>query len=227
MTGFTTPNSSTQQQAPIKPWVIGVSGGSGSGKTYFAKALAKELSQKRGEDVCSVIYQDHFYKDQSAKFDFDGGSVNFDHPEALDFRLFADCIENLKRGQSVRIPQYDFKTHSRQGEGVLMNPRPVLIADGTLIFHYPFVRELFDELVFIETKEDLRFSRRLDRDVRERGRTPEGVRAQFLNQVKPMHDQFVEPCSNYSGLIIRSPSDFEGVLQTCVAHALAAQKQSD
>jgi len=204
--------STTQSELiSAQPWVVGIAGGSGSGKTYFSNALLKEL----GEDNCAVLYQDHFYKDQSAQFDFDGGSVNFDHPEALDFRLFADCIQKLKSGQDVRTPQYDFKTHSRIGDGNLLCPRPVLIADGTLIFHYAFVRELIDELIFIETAEDLRFSRRLERDVRERGRTPEGVKAQFHSQVKPMHDQYVEACAVYATRIVKTQDDFQSTLSHC------------
>ncbi|MBX3019744.1 MAG: uridine kinase [Bdellovibrionaceae bacterium] len=206
VTGFTTQN---------RPLLIGISGGSGSGKTYFARALAEKLGAKN----CTVIYQDHFYKDQSAHFDFDGGSVNFDHPDAIDFKLFAQCLTDLRAGRDVRIPHYDFKTHSRIGDGQPLAVHPVIIADGTLIFHYPEVRALFDLRVFLDTPEELRFSRRLDRDVRERGRTPEGVRSQFETQVKPMHDLFVAPCRAYTEQVIEKPEDFARVLDFCVKSA--------
>lgn len=204
VTGFTTPSN-------VKPWLIGISGGSGSGKTYFARALARRL----GEQNCTIVYQDHFYKDQSARFDFDGGAVNFDHPDAIDFELFARCLRELKDGHDTRIPQYDFKTHSRIGDGAPMAVHPIVIADGTLIFHYPEVRALFDQMVFLDTEEALRFQRRLDRDVRERGRTPEGVRSQFFGQVKPMHDLYVAPGRGFTTHVVEKPEDFDRVLDAC------------
>ena len=200
MTGSTKPN---------KPFLLGVAGGSGSGKTYFARAVRERLGPK----LCEIIYQDNFYIDQSRKFDFDGGSVNFDHPDAIDFALLAEKLRALKSGQAAEIPIYDFKTHSRQGETIRVEPVRVIITDGILIFHSPEVRALFDELVFFDTPEELRFLRRLERDVQERGRTPEGVKNQFYKQVKPMHDQFVAPSKAFAHHVVTDVGSYEDVLK--------------
>lgn len=192
---------------------MGVAGGSGSGKTFFAQALIKKL----GLENCQLVYQDNFYIDQSHRFDFDGGSVNFDHPESIDFQLLAQCLEQLKSGQDTDIPIYDFVTHRRQTQNLHLKGKKVVIVDGILIFHSEPVRRLLDELVFFDTPEELRFQRRIHRDVKERGRTPEGVRQQFLNQVKPMHDLFVEPSKSFASRVVREQGDFESVLQEYVA----------
>ena len=196
-----------------RPHVIGIAGGSGSGKTYFAEALRNQL----GPQFCEIIYQDSFYIDQSARFDFDGGSVNFDHPDSIDFELLAERISNLKTNRTTEIPIYDFRTHKRKSETVRVEPKPIILVDGILIFHTEKVRSLFDDLVFFDTSEVLRFSRRLERDVNERGRKPEGVENQFLKQVKPMHDTFVEPSKCFAKITVREPGDFNIVLnQYCI-----------
>jgi uridine kinase len=170
-------------------YIIGVAGGSGSGKTFFAQALAKRL----GPEVCSVIYQDNYYHDQSNKFDHDGGSVNFDHPKSLDFDLLASHLTELKSQNDIRVPIYEFSTHKRLQETIYQPVKKVIIVDGILILTQPKLLDIFDDTVFVHTPENIRFERRLSRDVAERGRTPEGVTNQFERQVKPMHDLFVEP----------------------------------
>lgn len=187
-----------------KTFILGVSGGSGSGKTYFAEALHKLL----GEECCEIISQDNYYIDQSKRFDFDGGSVNFDHPESIDFKLLAYQLNDLRHGKDVQIPIYDFRTHSRTEETRLITPKKLIIVDGILIFHPQDLRTMFDDLIFFDTDEDLRFSRRLDRDIKERGRAAEGVRNQFYKQVKPMHDQFVEPSKYFAKSIVKCEDDF-------------------
>ncbi len=178
--------------------IVGVAGGSGSGKTTFAKRLRERL----GESECCVLGQDSYYFDQSKKFDHDGGSVNFDHPDSIDFNLLAKHISELKKGSSVNVPIYDFATHSRSSEGDTLNPRRLIFVDGILIFSQPQVVEELDYKIYIDCPEDLRFERRLHRDVTERGRTKEGVRNQFYKQVKPMHDLFVEPSKDVACDII-------------------------
>lgn len=194
-------------------FLLGVSGGSGSGKTYFAQALQAVL----GSDVCEIISQDNYYIDQSQRFDFDGGSVNFDHPDSIDFGLLASHLAAFKRGEAVDVPLYDFKTHSRLAQTLRVEPKPVIIIDGILIFHPPEVRTKFDDLIYFDTNEDLRFSRRLERDTKERGREPEGVRNQFYKQVKPMHDLFVEPCIKHAKTVVRENENFAEVLASLSA----------
>lgn len=191
--------------------VVGVAGGSGSGKTYFASALREKL----GTDQSVLIYQDNFYKDQSKQFDFDGGSVNFDHPDSLDFPLLAKCLEKLKKGETTQIPIYDFVTHSRLSRTEEHKAKKFVIVDGILILHPPEVRAQLDYKVYFDTPEGLRFQRRLERDVKERGRTPEGVRNQFERQVKPMHDLFVEPSMTHANRVVNDQAQFDACLAEC------------
>lgn len=207
MTVSIKPNSEACAHS-AKPHLIGVAGGSGSGKTFFAQQIQKHL----GSQNCEIVYQDNFYIDQSKKFDFDGGSVNFDHPSSIDFELLAQHMAELKAGKVTQIPIYDFKTHSRKSQTLKIQPTPIIIVDGILIFHSKEVRSQFDDLVFFDTPEELRFQRRLDRDVKERGREPEGVRNQFLKQVKPMHDQFVAPSIKHARTVISEMGQFDEIL---------------
>lgn len=188
-----------------RSFILGVAGGSGSGKTYFAKALQRAL----GDEVATIVYQDNFYIDQSNRFDHDGGSVNFDHPDSLELSLLASSLKSLREGHTTQIPTYDFVTHSRNEKTLPIKPTSIIIVDGILIFHPDYLREQFDEMVFFDTPEELRYSRRLERDVSERGRTPEGVKAQFLKQVKPMHDEFVEPSKVHAHTIVKDLGDYQ------------------
>lgn len=180
------------------PLIVGVAGGSGSGKTTFVKRLAQEL----GPDLCTIVGQDSYYIDQSHKFDGDGGSVNFDHPDSLEFSLMAKHLKLLKENQPIEVPIYDFPTHKRLEKVIHLAPKPIVLVDGILILSQPDVVQELDEAIFIDCDENLRYERRLKRDVEERGRTPLGVFRQFHNQVKPMHDQFVEPSKKEATLIV-------------------------
>jgi len=172
-----------------RPVIVGIAGGSGSGKTTFAERLRANL----GADRCVIISQDNYYHDQSHRFDGDGGSVNFDHPKALDFELLGRHLHSLARQQPVEIPLYDFASHSRLEETLSVVPKPLILVEGILIFTSEHVVAHLHHRIFIDCPEPLRFRRRLERDVTERGRSPAGVKAQFHAQVKPMHDRFVEP----------------------------------
>jgi uridine kinase len=198
------------------PFIIGLAGGSGSGKTFFASALKAKL----GSDICEIVLQDNFYFDQSQKFDGDGGSVNFDHPDSIDFKLLAQNLRELKNGNAVDIPIYDFPTHSRKKETLTIQPKSVILVDGILIFHAVEVRGLFDDLIFFDTPEQVRYQRRLHRDIHERGRTAEGVKAQFLKQVKPMHDTFVEPSKIHAKTLVTDDLIFKKLMDLyCQIHA--------
>ncbi|MBN21282.1 MAG: uridine kinase [Bdellovibrionaceae bacterium] len=184
--------------AKTKPIIIAISGGSGSGKTTLSREIRNFLSPQN----CGVLYQDSYYIDQSNQFDKDGGRVNFDHPSAIDFKLLETHVSDLKKGKPISIPFYNFSTHTRSDKIQLFEPKPYIIVDGILILNSNPLKELFDFIVFIKTSEDVRFERRLKRDVEERGRTPQGVKAQFENQVKPMHDEYVEPHASSAHLIV-------------------------
>lgn len=179
------------------PYCIGIAGGSGSGKT----TLAELLHEYGGLEHSVLILQDSYYRDQSHLFDVDGGKVNFDHPSSLDFPLLAQHLEALKNGMSVEVPIYDFSTHQRLKRTIQIAPKPLIIVDGILILDSEIVREKFDHSIFVQAQEKTRFQRRLERDVRERGRTPDGVKNQFFKQVKPMHDQFVEPSLRHADFV--------------------------
>lgn len=196
-----------------KPFLVGVSGGSGSGKTFFSENLVRQLTKCYSENICEIVYQDNFYIDQSQRFDSDGGSVNFDHPDSIDFLLLAEHLKILKAGNATEIPTYDFVSHKRKKETIKILPKKVIIVDGILIFHPENIRSLFDDLIFFDTPEELRFTRRLERDVKERGRTPDGVREQFFKHVKPMHDQFVEPSKKFAKTIVKDVGFLDQVLK--------------
>ena len=193
-------------------FILGISGGSGSGKTTFAELLNSRLHESFGESVCSVLAQDSYYIDQSSRFDHDGGSVNFDHPDAIDFELLGHHLFDLKRGKSVEVPIYDFKTHSRLDQVKSFDGREIILVDGTLILSQECVRNVLDLSVFIDTPEQLRFDRRLRRDIEERGRTPEGVHKQFYSQVKPMHDLFVGPSMDHADFCASDLLGFDTLL---------------
>lgn len=168
--------------------LVGIAGGSGSGKTTFANSLNSFFGDKS-----AILYQDNYYKDQSSRFDFDGGSVNFDHPDAIDFDLLINHASNLKNGQKIDLPHYDFATHTRLEKTSFFESKEIIFVDGILIFCNSNLMSLFDFKIFTDCEENVRFERRLKRDIEERGRTKDGVIAQFNNQVKPMHNLFVEP----------------------------------
>lgn len=178
-----------------KPLIVGICGGSCSGKTTLAKQLQKAFG---GPEQCGLIFQDSYYFDQSSKFKGDGENVNFDHPSSLDFKHMAEHLKALKEGHSVELPIYDFVTHKRKNESLKLDPKPVILVDGTLILSQLEIRSLLDVSIFLDVEEHIRLERRKKRDVTERGRELNGVIKQFQNHVKPMHDEFVQPSANFA-----------------------------
>lgn len=180
------------------PLVIGIAGGSGSGKT----TVAQTILQRVGPDRISFLQHDAYYKDLSGLPPTQRAEVNFDHPNSLESDLLIQHIRTLREGRPVEIPIYDFSTHSRTTKTYTVQPRGVILVEGILIFVEPDLRDLFDVKIFVDTDSDLRFIRRLQRDISERGRTTESVIKQYLNTVRPMHLEFVETSKRYADVII-------------------------
>ena len=193
----------------LRPFVVGIAGGSGAGKTRLALALQEHFGYSR----CHILSQDSYYVDHLQDFIEDGGAVNFDHPDAIDFALMTRQLAQLKNGEAVDVPTYDFSRHHRLPQTQHVESRPLLIVEGILILSAAPLRALFDESVFLEVPEALRFSRRLQRDTRERGRKEDGVRKQFQNHVKPMHDAYVEPTSRYATRVLKDDAEINAYVQ--------------
>ena len=181
-----------------RPLVIGIAGGSGSGKT----TVAQEILQRVGPDRIAFIQHDSYYKDLSGLPPAQRAEVNFDHPNSLDNELLAHDVESLRAGLSIEVPIYDFASHSRTDRTYAVSARGVIIVEGILIFAEAALRSLFDVKLYVDTDSDLRFIRRLQRDISERGRTMESVIRQYLATVRPMHMEFVEPSKRYADVII-------------------------
>ena len=181
-----------------QPLVIGIAGGTGSGKTTVANAIFKQV----GENIVSYLPHDAYYKDLSNLPPAQRVAINFDHPHSLDTDLMKKHIEQLKAGQRVELPVYDFTTHSRTNQTKKILPNPVLLVEGILIFVDPELRDLFDVKLFVDTDADIRLIRRIQRDIAERGRTLDSVLQQYQATVRPMHLEFVEPSKRYADVII-------------------------
>ncbi|MEN8241445.1 MAG: uridine kinase [Chloroflexota bacterium] len=181
-----------------QPLVIGIAGGSGSGKT----TVATEILQSVGEAIASYIPHDAYYKDLSKLPENQRKAINFDHPNSLDTELMIEHIQALRAGDGIELPIYDFTTHSRTEECIPIPPNPVILVEGILIFAHPELRELFDVKLFVDTDSDIRLIRRIRRDISERGRTIESVLEQYEETVRPMHLEFVENSKRYADVII-------------------------
>jgi len=171
------------------PVIVGVAGGSGSGKTTVARSVHRRLGPERA----ALVAQDSYYRVVDWSSAGPPERYNFDHPDALDVELLVEHLDRLRRGLAVDVPVYDFTTHRRGSAVVRLQPRAVVVVDGTLILALPEVRRQLDLKVFVDVAADLRFIRRLRRDVTERCRSMEGTVAQYLDTVRPMHEDWVEP----------------------------------
>ena len=181
-----------------RPIIIGIAGGTGSGKTTVVQEILKALG---GSDVL-VIMHDSYYRDRSDVPLEERRKANYDHPDALETSLLVDDLHRLRAGQAVDLPVYDFATYTRCRESLRVEPRRVIIVEGILVLADQRLRELMDIKVFVETDADVRLIRRLQRDVQERGRTVDSVIEQYLRTVRPMHLEFVEPSKRYADIIL-------------------------
>ncbi|BAH42885.1 MULTISPECIES: uridine kinase [Brevibacillus] len=180
------------------PVLIGVAGGSGSGKT----TVAKELYRQFQNDSVTMIEQDSYYKDQSHLSPEERALTNYDHPFAFDNDLLLAHLQELMQGKAIQKPIYDFKVHNRKPEQIQVDPKDVIILEGMLILEDERIRNLMDIKVYVDTDADVRIARRIVRDIEERGRSLDSVVTQYLNVVRPMHLQFIEPTKRYADVII-------------------------
>ena len=182
----------------MQPIILGVAGGSGSGKTTIVEEIVRAL----GSDRVSVIHHDSYYCDRSSVPAEERESINYDHPDALETGLLVRHLQELRAGRAAEVPVYDFSTHTRTGRVVQVQPSPVVIVEGILILAERALRELMDIRVFVRTDADLRVIRRIERDLAERERSLESVVEQYMKTVRPMHLEFVEPSERWAHVII-------------------------
>lgn len=181
-----------------KPLLLGIAGGTGSGKTLVSKRIYDEL----GSDRVAIIEQDSYYRDQSDIPLNNRNTRNYDHPSAFDLELMRLQMQELVDGKTVKVPVYDYKTHTRKKRRRVIKDHVVIIVEGILTLFDPGIRTLMDIKVYIDTPSDIRFIRRLNRDTKERGRDSDSIIKQYQESVRPMHDQFVEPTKAYADIII-------------------------
>jgi uridine kinase len=191
-------NAAAMSPHPGRPVVLGVAGGSGSGKTSIANAILRAV----GRDRLAFLAQDSYYRDVVWATPEQLQTHNFDHPAAVDTPLLVEHVTALRRGEAVEVPVYDFVHHRRTGATVRMEPQPVILVEGILLYVEPELRDLFDFKIYVDTDADVRLIRRLQRDMAERGRTHEDVLRQYLATVRPMHLEFVEPSKRWADVIV-------------------------
>lgn len=190
--------ASSEWKGVVKPIIIGVAGGTGSGKT----TVSQEILRRVGAERIAFIQHDSYYRDRSHLSPEERAKLNFDHPDSLESDLLVAHLQQLQTLQAADIPMYDFTRHIRTGETRRVEPKRVILVEGILIFVEPALREMFDIKIYVDTDADVRFIRRLRRDITERGRTVESVIEQYEQTVRPMHLEFVEPSKRYADVII-------------------------
>ena len=181
-----------------KPIIVGIAGGTGSGKSTVASEIFKSLPT----GSISMIEQDSYYKDQSHLTFEERVKTNYDHPDAFDTKLLIKHLKMLLNGEAIEKPIYDFEIHNRKEETIRIEPKDVIILEGIMILVEPEIRKILDIKIFVDTDADVRIIRRIKRDIKERGRTIDNVIEQYTNVVRPMHLEFVEPTKRYADIII-------------------------
>ncbi|MFP4020625.1 MAG: uridine kinase [Halanaerobium sp.] len=176
--------------------LIGIAGGTASGKTTLARILKNSF-----QDKVTILKHDYYYYDRS-HFNMEDQNINFDHPDSFETELLIKHLQKLKSGQSIKRPVYSYKTNERLSEKKEVTSAPIIIVEGILIFHYEKLKDLFDLKIYVDTDADIRLLRRISRDIKERDRTFDSVKKQYLSTVKPMHQKFVEPSKYQADIII-------------------------
>jgi uridine kinase len=198
----------------LVPCILGVAGGSGSGKTTVARSILEAVGKER----ITLIQQDSYYRDVNWTSEAELLHHNFDHPAAIDNDLMVSHLAALKAGHAVEVPIYDFVRHRRTARTRRVEPQPVILLEGILIFVEASLRELLDFKIYVDTDADIRLIRRLGRDMSERGRTVQDVLRQYLETVRPMHLEFVEPSKRWADIIIPEGGENRVALEMVVAH---------
>lgn len=201
--------------------IIGICGGTGSGKTTIARAIVEAV----GVENVVLVEQDSYYRDLADMPLDERHQANFDHPDSLDSNMMVNHILRLKQGLPAEMPLYDFKTHTRTKKIEIIEPRPVVIVEGILIFAEPRVLDLLDVRVFVDTPDDVRLIRRLKRDHAERGRTYEHTMDQYMRTIRPMHFEFVEPSKRHADIIIPEGAQTGVSVEFLCNHVRAKLKQ--
>jgi uridine kinase len=197
--------------------IVGIAGGTGSGKT----SLARKVRERIGEERCLLLAQDAYYKDGSTLSPAARAAINYDHPDAFDTTLLVQDLRDLRAGRPVPCLTYDHASYARRVLPDALEPKPVIILEGILVLAEEPLRRLMDIRLFIDTDADVRLLRRLQRDIHERGRSFESVERQYLESVRPMHLEFVEPSKRYADLIIPEGAENEVALEAVVARVRA------
>jgi uridine kinase len=189
--------------ADFGPTIVGIAGGSGAGKTTFVRRLVDKLPP----GPTTILSHDAYYRDLAHRTPDERATTNFDHPDSLDTRLLCDHIDSLRRGRGVDVPTYDFTTHARTSRTTRAEPTPTLIVEGILILADEALRSLFDLAVYIDVEPDARLARRMERDIRDRGRSAESVIRQWRETVQPMYNEFVRPSRAFADVIVPHGGD--------------------
>jgi uridine kinase len=200
--------------ADTKPFVLGIAGGSGSGKSTIARAILEALAPGAGV----LVEQDHYYRPHSHLEPEEREKVNYDHPDSLEVELLAAHIDELRAGRAIERPTYDFSIHDRAPRGVFIEPAKVIVVEGILVLFEPRLRQRFDAKLFVDTDADIRLMRRIRRDLEHRGRSFAQIRKQYYESVRPMHMAFVEPSKRFADLIVPEGGQNPVALDLILSH---------
>lgn len=201
----------------MAPLVLGIAGGSGSGKTTIARSLIEAIAAGQG----TLLEQDHYYRPQGHLPPEERERVNYDHPDALELELMCEHLEALRSGRAIDRPTYDFARHDRAEVPVKVVPTPVIVVEGILVLADARLRERFDVKIFVDTDSDIRLMRRIRRDLEHRGRTFAQVRKQYYETVRPMHLAFVEPSKRFADIIVPEGGENRVALELLASHVRA------
>lgn len=214
----------TISSQPFQPFIIGVAGGSGSGKS----TVSQQVLAAFGADMVSVVMQDDYYNDQTHLSPEVRSQQNYDHPQAFEWPLLLQHIQSLRNGQAIEMPEYDFTIHTRSNRTIPVKPAPVIVIEGLFALYDADLCDLMSLKIFVDTASDIRFIRRMQRDVTERARSVESVVSQYLETVRPMHKQFIEPTKRNADIIIPHGANGPAVdmITTKVASVIGKMKRA-